>query len=115
MARKRALNSLIDEAVLQAEARRLGMQLDETRVEAAIRTMANGMGGMDKLKAALRRQGLNMEHLRQYVRGQMLFRAMAARHGFKPAVKVSDAEVQRRLKKILSDRAPPRRPACPPA
>ncbi len=102
-ARKRALQSLIDDAVLMAEARRRGMQVDETRVEAAVRNMARGMGGMEKLKAALRKQGLGMDQLRQFVRAQMIFRAIAARNGFKPRVTVSEAEVRRRLNKILSD------------
>ncbi len=102
-ARKRALQSLIDDAVLMAEARRRGMQVDETRVEAAVRNMARGMGGMEKLKGALRKQGLGMDQLRQFVRAQMIFRAIAARNGFKPRVTVSEAEVRRRLNKILSD------------
>ena len=103
VARKRALQSLIDDAVLMAEARRLGMQVEETQVEAAVRNMARGMGGMDRLKAALRKQGLTMDQLRDFIRAQIVFRAIAARNGFKPQVKVSEAEVERRLKKILSD------------
>ena len=102
-ARKRALQSLIDDAVLKAEARRLGMRMEETQVEAAVRNMARGMGGMGKLKSALRKQGLTMDQLREFVRSQMIFRAIAARNGFKPDVQVSEAEVERRLKKILSD------------
>ena len=102
-ARKRALQSLIDDAVLTAEARRLGMTVEETRVEAAVRNVARGMGGMEKLKSALRRQGLSMDQLREFVRSQMIFRAIAGRKGFKPQVTVSDAEVERRLKKILTD------------
>ncbi len=101
--RKRALQSLVDEAVLFAEARRRNMVPDDIQVESAIKSMANKMGGMEKLRAALRRKGLGMSHLRNYVRAQMIFRAIAARAGRKMQVKVSEAEVERRLKKILSD------------
>ena len=102
-ARKRALQALIDDAVLEAEARRIGLQLDDTRVEAAVRNMARNMGGMERLKAALRRKGLDMAFLRSYVRGQMIFRALAARSGRKISAKVDDAEVEKRLRRILSD------------
>ena len=101
--RKHALQSLVDEAVLQAEARRRGMMPDEIQVESAIKRMAGKMGGMGKLRATLKRKGLSMDHLRNYVRGQMIFRAIAARSGRKMNVKVNDAEVERRLKKIMSD------------
>ena len=102
-ARKRALQALIDDAVLEAEARRLGMALEETQVEAAVRRMASGMGGMDKLRAVLRRNGLDMNFLRSYVRGQMIFRTLLARSGRKIDARVDDAAVNGRLHKILSD------------
>ncbi len=106
VARKRALQSLIDTAVLEGEARRQGLQLEETRVEAAIQRMARGMGGMDKLRATLRRNGLSMDFLRAYVRGQMIFQILAAKKGqkFTPG-KVSDAEVEQRLKKMIKANA----------
>ena len=102
-ARKLALERLIDEAVLQATARSKGIRIEETQVEAAVRRMANGMGGMEKLRSALRKQGLTMDQLRAYVRSQMLFQAMAARAGRKIGARVTDEEVERRLRKILSD------------
>ena len=102
-ARKLALERLIDEAVLMATARSQGLKIEEVQVEAAVRRMAAGMGGMQKLRSALRKQGLTMDQLRDYVRSQMLFQALAARYGRKLSVKVTDAEVERRLRKILSD------------
>lgn len=102
-ARKQALERLVDEAVLKAAARSQGLQVEETRVEAAVRRMARGMGGMEKLRSTLRRQGLTMNQLRAYVRAQLLFQALAARSGRKLTAKVSDEEVEQRLRKIFSD------------
>ncbi len=102
-ARKRALQALVDEAVLEAEGKRRGIYPDDLAVENAIAGMARNMGGRDRLQAALRKKGLSMDFLRRYVRGQMIFRALAARSGRKIEARVSDAEVERRLRKILSD------------
>ena len=102
-ARKQALERLVDEAVLKAAARSKGIALEETQVEAALRRMARGMGGMEKLRAALRRQGLKLDHVRDYIRSQLLFQAMAIRSGRRISAKVTDEEVERRLRKILSD------------
>ena len=102
-ARKVALERLVDEAVLTATARSQGLQLDETRVEASIRRMAQGMGGMEKLRSALRQQGLSIDQLRAYVRAQLLLQALAARSGRKLSARVTDEEVERRLRKVLSD------------
>ena len=100
--RKRALQALVDDAVLQTEARRLGLQVDEIQVENAIRNMARNMGGMEKLRQTLKRKGLSLGHLRDYVRTQLLFRAVIGRSGRNLNAKVSDEEVERRLRKIMS-------------
>ncbi len=102
-ARKRALQSLIDNIVLESEARTLGLVASEHQVEAAIRRMASGMGGMERLKSALKRAGLRMSAVRDFVRGQILFQLVSARMGKKVSAQVGEADVERRLKKILSD------------
>ncbi len=101
--RKRALQALIDDAVLEAEARRKGLLPDAIQIEGAIKNMARNMGGMEKLKSALRRKGLSMDHVRDYIRSQLIFRAILARSGRSLDAKVSEAEVERRMRKLLSD------------
>jgi len=101
--RKSALRAQINAAVLETEARKLGIVIPDTRVDKTLRGMAGNMGGMGKLKATLRKRGVRMSTLRDYIRSSILFRIMARRMGKKISVKVDNRAIDRKYRKILSD------------
>ncbi len=101
--RKSAFRSVVNDAVLQTEARKMGIDIPEASVDKAIGRMAKNMGGMARLKATLRKKGVRMSTLKSYVRSSLLFRVMARKLGKKISPKVSDAEIERRYRKILKD------------
>ncbi len=101
--RKSAFRSVLNDAVLLTEARKMGVDVSEISVDKAIERMAKNMGGMAKLKATLRRKGVRMSTLKSYVRSSLLFRILAQRLGKKINPKVDQAEIERRYRKILKD------------
>ena len=101
--RKEAFRSLVNAAVLETEARKAGIGVPDRVVDKTIADMAKNMGGMDRLKALLRKRGVRMGALRTYVRSTILFRSFARKMGRKLSVKVDDKEVDRRYRKIIND------------
>jgi len=101
--RKAALRSVINAAVMRTEAKKRGLAISDQQVEKALQNMARNMGGMAKLKATLRKRGVRMRTLRDYIRSSMLFRVLARRMGKKIAPRVNPGEVDRRYKKIIND------------
>ncbi len=101
--RKSAFRSVVNDAVLLTEARKMGIDVSEVSVDKAIERMAKNMGGMAKLKATLRKKGVRMSTLKSYVRSSLLFRVMAQKLGKKISPKVDQAEIDRRYRKILKD------------
>ena len=101
--RKSALRSQINAAVLETEARKLGIVIPDTQVDKTLRAMARNMGGMAKMKATLRKRGVRLRTMKDYIRSTILFRIMARRMGKKLSVKVDEKEVERKYRKIISD------------
>lgn len=101
--RKGALKALINDAVLITEARKLGIEIPDAQVSRALERMAKNMGGMNKLKAALRKAGVSMRVMRDYVRSTLLFQIMARRMGKTIRARVDEKEVERRYRKLLKD------------
>ena len=101
--KKGALKALINDAVLVTEAKKLGIEVSDVQVTKALERMAKNMGGMDRLKAALRKAGVRMQTMRDYVRSTILFQIMARRMGKTIRAEVDEKEVERRYRQILKD------------
>ncbi len=101
--RKGAFRAAVNEAVLLTEAKKLGIEVSDAKVDKAIEQMAANMGGKAKLKAVLRKNGVRLETLRRYVRSTILFRIFSARMGRTLKTTVDEKEVEHRYRKILND------------
>lgn len=101
--RQGALRQLVDNVVLEREAKRRGIVIRDIHVDRTIDGMAKSFGGLTRLKAILRKRGIRYAAFRRHVRGMILFRAVAARLGGRVAVRPSQEEVERRYRKLLAD------------
>ncbi len=101
--RKSALRSQINAAVLETEARKLGIVIPDTQVDKTLRAMARNMGGMAKMKATLRKRGVRLRTMKDYIRSTLLFRVMMQRMGKKLQVKVDQKAIDRKYRQILND------------
>jgi peptidyl-prolyl cis-trans isomerase SurA len=112
--RKQALNDVINEIVKIEEAKRYKMDASERDIENRVGEIAKGLKtDAPGLEAKLRKQGIGMRALKQYVAAQISFSRLL-RYRYKEDVKVNPAEVERKyasikaeingkLKKIMSD------------
>ena len=66
--RKRALEQAVGNKLLFKEAERRDIQVPEEDIDASVFGMARQLGGMDKLRAQLRKQGLNEKVFRDQIR-----------------------------------------------
>jgi peptidyl-prolyl cis-trans isomerase SurA len=112
--RKQALNDVINEIVKIEEAKRYKMDASERDIENRVGEIAKGLKtDAPGLEAKLRKQGIGMRALKQYVAAQISFSRLL-RYRYKENIKVNPAEVDRKyasikaeidgkLKKIMSD------------
>lgn len=106
--RKAATRELIDDIIQIEEVKRNKVNIDDRRIDNAIKGMAGkSAGGPAALKARLLKQGISWAALREQVKASLALSWLMQRHGAKVG-KVDEAEVDRRLAKINSD---PRRQA----
>lgn len=106
--RKAATRELIDDIIQIDEAKRNKVNIDDRRIDGAIKGMAgNSPGGTASLKARLLKQGISWSSLRDQVKASLALRWLMQKKGAKVGT-VDEAEVDRRLAKINSD---PRRQA----
>ncbi len=101
--RKGAFRAAVNEAVLITEAKKLGIEISDVKIDKAIAQMAKNLGGEAKLKAVLRKNGVRLQTLRRYVRSSILFRIFSARMGRPLKTTVDEKEVERRYRQILKD------------
>jgi peptidyl-prolyl cis-trans isomerase SurA len=101
--RKKALDSLIDDIVLEAEAKKYKLDPKDAEVDAQIARMAKGSGTDVKgLGAKLKKQGLSISALRKYIFSQIAFNRWLA-NVKKDKVKVDQTKVDQKYKEIVSD------------
>ena len=101
--RNGALRQLVDNVVLEREARRKGIVIRDIHVDRTIDGMARNFGGLPRLKTILRKRGIRYAAFRRHVRGLLLFRAISARLGPRVNVRPSRDEIERRYRKLLAD------------
>jgi peptidyl-prolyl cis-trans isomerase SurA len=101
--RKKALDSLIDDIILQAEAKKYKLAPKDSEVDAQLEHMAKG-GGSDlkDLSTKLKKQGLSLTALRAYVASQIAFNRWLVSVK-KDKVQVDQSKVDQKYKEILSD------------
>lgn len=101
--RKKALDSLIDDIVMQAEAKKYKLDPKDTEVDAQIERMAKGSGTNAKgLSAKLKQQGLSIGALRKYIASQIAFNRWLASVK-KDKVQVDKAKVDKKYQEVVSD------------
>ena len=66
--REQAINQAIGAKLLFLEAEKLDIQVPETDIDKSVFAMAKQVGGMDKLRAQLKKQGLTEKSLRDQIR-----------------------------------------------
>jgi peptidyl-prolyl cis-trans isomerase SurA len=101
--KKKTLDTLINEVIARAQAKKGGVKIDDKRVTAALERMAKGskttVAGLEK---TLKGKGVSMSTLRAQVEATLYLRWVIGKQG-QTKVEVTDAEVDRRYKKITSD------------
>lgn len=101
--RKKTLDTLINEVIAKSQCKKGGVKIDDKRVTTALERMAKGskttVAGLGK---TLKGKGVSMSTLRAQVEASLCLRWVIGRKG-KIKVDVTEAEVDRRYKKITSD------------
>jgi peptidyl-prolyl cis-trans isomerase SurA len=101
--RKKALDSLIDDIVMKAEAKKYKLDPKDAEVDAQIERMAKGSGTDAKgLGAKLKKQGLSISALRKYIASQIAFNRWLA-NVKKDKVQVDQTKVDKKYNEIVSD------------
>jgi peptidyl-prolyl cis-trans isomerase SurA len=101
--RKAALQSLIDDMIKNAEAKKYKVEADEQMIDNQIERMAKGSGTDTKgLAAKLKGKGVSMSALRQLVRAQISFnRLLTALYKLK--IEVDPREVDKKVQEFAAD------------
>jgi len=101
--RKKTLDTLINEVIARAQAKKRGVKIDDKRVNSALERMAKGskttVAGFEK---TLKRKGISMSTLRAQVEATLYLRWVIGQQD-KTKVNVTDAEVDKRYNKLTSD------------
>jgi peptidyl-prolyl cis-trans isomerase SurA len=101
--RKRALQSLIDDVVKKAEAKKKGAEPKDDMVMKQIERMAKGTGtDVAGLTATLKKKGVSFSALKAHVAAQIAFNRLLA-GVYQVKVEVDQAEVDREFQKLVSD------------
>ena len=83
----------IDNLLMAQEARRLGIEVDGTRVDARMKQMADNVGGRAALEAQLVTSDVTYEQLRESAAREDLVQVLV-RTRIRPAIEVSDDEIE---------------------
>ncbi len=94
---KAATQRLIEQTLLDQEARRRGLKPDEARVGKVFDQAVRSAGGPEKLEAELARAGMTPQDLRETFDNVDLVRVMIDRD-IRPKITVTDAEVEQAFK-----------------
>ena len=101
--RKDVLQELIDDIIQISEAKRNKVNIDDKRINNAISSMASSTGSSPaRLRTQLKSRGVAFSSLKQQVKASLALRWLMQKQGAKVS-KVTDAEIDRRLKQINSD------------
>ncbi|HFC04898.1 MAG TPA: hypothetical protein ENJ55_04265 [Rhizobiales bacterium] len=101
--RKDVLEELINDVIQISEAKKNKVDIDDRRIERAIGSMASSNGSSPGvLRSQLKKRGVSFSSLKRQVKASLALRWLMQKEGAKVS-KVSDAEVERRLRKINSD------------
>jgi len=101
--RKDVLKELIDDVIQISAAKQNKVEIDDKRINGAIANMASSTGSSPgRLRAQLKKQGVAFSSLKQQVKASLALRWLMQKN--KAAVgKVSDADIDRTLKKVNAD------------
>jgi len=101
--RKDVLEELINDVIQISEAKNNKIDIDDKRIDRAIGGMASSGGSNPtRLKAQLKKRGVSTASLRRQVKASLALRWLMQKEGAKIG-KVSDAEIDSRMRKINSD------------
>jgi peptidyl-prolyl cis-trans isomerase SurA len=101
--RKAALNAVINEIVKIEEAKRFKMNASDRDIDNRVAEIAKGLKTDGPgLEVKLRKQGIGMRAMRQYVAAQIAF-ARLLRFKYKDDVKVNPADVDRKFAQVKAD------------
>ncbi len=93
-ARKSILEKLIEKVVLMREAKRMGIEVEEEDLQAAIDSVKQeNKIGQEELVAALKKEGITYERYREELKGQML-RARVIDRKVRANIALSDDEIK---------------------
>ena len=103
--KKQATDLLIDEKLQQQEARKLGINADESDINRILEDMAkkNNMA-VDGLAKALGQMGVNIKTLRDRIRAQILWQDVVRRK-FRQEVNIGEADVDKALSEGMGEKA----------
>jgi len=103
------MRQLIDELLQLQEARRLGIETDEKRVDEAFGRIASNNGlSVEQLTQALMQSGILPDYLKDQIRAQLRWQSVVARR-LRPQVQVSDEEVDDAVQRIAQTSDQPQR------
>ncbi len=101
--RKRALNDVINEIVKIEEAKRFRMDPTDREVDQRVADIAKGLKtDAPGLEIKLRKEGVGMRALRQYLTAQISFSRLL-RFKYKDEVKVNPGDIDRKLTSVRAD------------
>ena len=101
--RKDVLEELINDVIQTSEAKKNNVDIDDKRIDRAISSMAGSTGSTPaRLNAQLKSRGVSAASLRRQVKASLALRWLMQKQGAKIG-KVTDAEIDRRLRNINSD------------
>ncbi|NMD07097.1 MAG: hypothetical protein GYA66_03880, partial [Phyllobacteriaceae bacterium] len=99
-ARKKALNAIIDDIAKIAEAKKYRAEATEKEIQARLDRVAQNLKtDSTGLKAKLKKLGVSMSAMRQYLEAQIAFNRILSGK-YKEKVEVSDAEVDAKFAEI---------------
>jgi len=103
------MRQLIDELLQLQEARRLGIEVDEARVDETFERIASNNGlTIEQLSQALMQSGILPDYLKDQIRAQMRWQSVVSRR-LRPQVQVTDEEVDEAVLRIAQTSDQPQR------
>jgi peptidyl-prolyl cis-trans isomerase SurA len=107
--RPQVMRQLIDELLQMQEARKLGIEVDEARVDEAFgRVAANNGLTQEQLSKALMQSGILPDYLKDQIRAQMRWQSVVSRR-LRPQVQVTEEEVDVAVQRIAATSDEPQR------
>jgi peptidyl-prolyl cis-trans isomerase SurA len=99
---KAATEELINEALMLAEAKRLGIKVTEAQIDSAIQSIARNLKvSVDKLGTLLSSSGVNIDTLRDRMRATIAWNAVTSQ-AIQPRVQISDLALEQQAEGQLT-------------